>query len=220
MEGVCEDDRSRGEERAGRSWERFSLFRESIEVDVHVRAVTLHGEQSEIASKVASVESRQRQTMTGIRPHSRHRAPRKTATAVRDLDDDVLFSFHDHDFHGGRVRIGRCVREALRLVMHHRVQRVLDDFGRDEVQVPGYVREGEVFRTDEVNRGGWTCPVGLLAYSSGMLDCAKHDIVDVAVLLYRSYDAIGRRIIGQILVNKEPNANSGGVKLIQPLARR
>lgn len=38
-----------------KSWKWFAIARESIEMDVDVRPETIHGDQSQIATKIASI---------------------------------------------------------------------------------------------------------------------------------------------------------------------
>ena len=190
--------------------ERLPTARETIEVDVHVRAETVHGDEAQVAPKVPRVQPREREAVAEsghgrveiarlkilvdvlpfhggvhVRPDERYRTPRDPAPLVRDLDRDVLLALDD-DHLDRRYLVLLLVPVPL----HDRAERILEQLEADVRQVTGHVREMQVFRADQLHGRALEHPVMLLADVARVLDRLVDDIVDV--LLRSAADRVRR----------------------------
>mmetsp|Transcript_3474 Transcript_3474/g.8659 ORF Transcript_3474/g.8659 Transcript_3474/m.8659 type:complete len:245 (-) Transcript_3474:748-1482(-) len=146
--------------------QRLLRVAQAVEVQVRVGAVPLHGDDLQVAAKVARVQPRQRQAaavagqhrgqgdvalVVGVEvgqrrarggvqvvPHALDARARDAAAHVADLDGHVLAPRGHHHLHVGRLRVAAVV--ALR----HRAQAVLHQLKHHVVQVRGHVGEGKL----------------------------------------------------------------------------
>jgi len=179
--------------------ERLPLARETIEVDVYVRAESVHGDQAQVAPKVPRVQSREREAVAEpghgrveiarlevlidvlalhggvhVRPDERYRAARYPATLVRDLDRDVLLALDDD--HLDRRDL---VLLVVPVPLHDRAERVLEQLKADVGQVTGHVREMQVVWADQLHGRALEHPVMLLADVARVLDRLVDDVIGV-----------------------------------------
>ena len=131
--------------------EWFPTARETIEMNIDIRAEAVHGDQTKVAAKVTRIEPREREAVAQachrrvkvarlevlvdvlalhrrvhVSPNEWNRTARYPATLVRDLDRDVLLSLHD-DHLDGRNRVFLVVAVSL----DDRAERVLKQLEAD-----------------------------------------------------------------------------------------
>jgi|SRR5712671_1714731 len=179
--------------------ERLPTTRKAVEVDVDVRAETIHGDKAQVATKVPRVQSREWKTVAEarhgrvkvarlevlvdvlalhrgvhVRPDERDRAARDAAALVRYLDRDVLLALDDDDLDR---------REAVLLLvsvpLDDRAERVLEQLKADVRQVSRHVRKVQVVRADQLHGRAFEHPIVLFADETGVLDSLVDNIVYV-----------------------------------------
>ena len=141
--------------------ERLPAARETVEVDVDVRAETVHGDETQVSTKVPGVQPGEREAVpkarhgrmevarlevlvdvlalhggVHVRPDERDRAARNSAALVRDFDRDVLLALDD-DHLDRRDR----VLFVMPVTLHDRAERVLEQLKADVRQMSGHVRK-------------------------------------------------------------------------------
>mmetsp|Transcript_3475 Transcript_3475/g.8665 ORF Transcript_3475/g.8665 Transcript_3475/m.8665 type:complete len:245 (-) Transcript_3475:748-1482(-) len=146
--------------------QRLLRVAQAVEVQVRVGAVPLHGDDLQVAAKVARVEARDGQAVAVPRQHhgaaalrgrvqrlhlhrllgggvevgpdGGHAGARDAAALVAHLDRHVLAALRHHQPDGRRLHV------VVLVLVLHRAQAVLDQLKHHVVQVRGHVGEGKL----------------------------------------------------------------------------